>query len=158
LPIIIIIILIIEFWKQKSEINPKYNKTVKVLEWLLIIVSIIILIHIFKSFMNNPHELLNKNTLYCFFLPIIYSILFYPFLYLFRLYMHYETLFVTIKHINSNKFPNDKFKEFSYIKKRRFLFCWLNLPKLIKFSKNMKYITSKYRDIDKLLERFRKIM
>jgi hypothetical protein len=128
-PFLFFVILMLSFAESYENKNPKYKITITFLNYILGITITIILVRAVYWIQSSPNQLFQINNLIYFLYPLFYIILFYPFLYIFRLLMQYESLFARIKIRNSKK-KSDYF----YVKRKIILFCWINLVFLNKFS------------------------
>lgn len=127
--ILLFLVLIFTLISAFSEIK-KENKQVKNFsDYVLIFLFLIMLNWAIKGFTNEPDKLLAIKNLYTFFIPVILTILFFPFIYFFTLIMEYEVFLLRVKVFPNEKFS--KYKIFLYI----FKFCNFNLYKLSSFFK-----------------------
>lgn len=123
----------------------------KLTQSILSIIGITLFVFAIKQIFIRHGEFINVDTAKIFLLPIILTILYLPFLYLYVLYMKYENVYMRIG------FPfvkNDPV--FKNIKKRIFFECKLNLAKLEKLgnTKSINYILN-YEDLNKAINEFR---
>lgn len=110
-----------------SEYKEEYNQVKSFSDYVLLLVWIAILLVAVYGFISEPDKILAIENIYIFFTPILLTILFLPFIYLFALVMEYEVFLIRVKVFPQEYFP--KYKIFLYI----FKMCHLNLYKLNAF-------------------------
>lgn len=146
IPIVIILTLINAVARNKEE----YKPIEKITNTILAIIGLYILYHAILQCISGFQNFLSLHNLKSFLLPIIFTILFIPFVYLFALIAEYESLFV---RIDNTWFKNNK--ELSmYAKRQVIITCFLKLKmvKLLSQNKAMSFINAKSKsDIKKIL-------
>lgn len=90
LPVITFLYLISAY----SESNEKYQPIKAISDWVIGIIGICIIISALSTAINNPNAIIDVKTIQEFFLPIILTILFIPFIFLLALYSIYEVIFL----------------------------------------------------------------
>ncbi|MBU4179869.1 MAG: hypothetical protein KJ625_08035 [Actinobacteria bacterium] len=126
--ILVVSILVLTYAVAKTK--EEYAPVGKVIEFLLAAFILFFIGYaLFKTFADYQ-KLLTLDNLRAFFLPIILTFAYLPFLYFFALYMVYDTLFTRL-----NLFSN-KDKGLVRLARRKILIlCHINLKKLNRFAK-----------------------
>lgn len=99
LPVLSFIIMLQEF----ANLSPKNAGITKLLTSIISIFGIGLLIYTFYNITNDYANFFSFETLHSFFLPILLTILFLPYLYFISLYSVYESYFVRFDFINVKK-------------------------------------------------------
>lgn len=149
-PIISLITILFEYSKNSMQKNPKHIKANKFLQSILSIFGIAILIYISYKTFSDYRNLLTETNLKSFYLPIILTLISFPFYYFLAIIIIYEDFFIRINFMFNDK---RKVKE---VKKSILLIANINLNKLTKiknsFEKKFVYeqsIKSYIRSISK---------
>lgn len=147
IPIIsfIVILDIVAGYKNEHRVVKKLTQSI------LSIIGITLFIFAIKQISIRQGEFINVDTAKIFLLPIILTILYLPFLYLYVLYMKYENLYLRIGFRFDKNDP-----VFKRIKKKIFFECNLSFQKLEKLekTKSINYILN-YEDLNKAINEFR---
>lgn len=109
--------------------NKETQPVKQLLDIVLAIIGFVFAGFAFRGVLSDFYNLTTVDNLKVFFLPILLSIFYIPFLYFFALFVAYELLFVNIDIWLARDKALAKFT-----KRRILLFCRLNLRKLNKFS------------------------
>ncbi|MES2380033.1 MAG: hypothetical protein V4538_03265 [Bacteroidota bacterium] len=126
-PILVLSSALITF----SESVPKYEQVNKLLNKLVILISLLLIaIAVYKIF-KDYQTVLSLNTAFSFLLPPILMVLHIPFLYLLALYMNYEELFIDIKYFTQDEDSKKRMKS------SIFLIVNLNLNRLMMIRKKI---------------------
>lgn len=145
-PILILIFALITFAELQLDKKSEYKTIVKFLKWVLWLFGFVFIVYLFTSLSENYTLLFNVKNIYFLLFPLVYFVLYYPFLYILRLLMNYESLFIRINIKNSLRI-----KDFLYVKYKIFMFCWLNLFKLNEFSTWRSFYMENKEDIEKII-------
>ncbi len=149
IPLLFVIIAISAYVERKKE----YLHVKKMTDFILSIISIIIILYAFIKIIGNYQSFLSSENLRAFVLPPLLTFAYIPFLYLLALLFTYENLFFRIGYfIKDNQAPNKN------VKWKIFRLCCLNLCKLKRFSRYISpklVINSKEEDVMKLIGSFR---
>src|SRR5690606_10262578 len=104
------LILIIPFVTLVTILSAVANESIeqqkvkKLCEFLLALIFLIFFIHFILQTFKAPSTFINYQALQDFFVPIILTILYLPFLWFFLLYIKYEEIFVRLQfHIKDKK-------------------------------------------------------
>ncbi|UOU97844.1 hypothetical protein MUU74_15275 [Chryseobacterium daecheongense] len=125
-PIISLVTILFEYSKLSIQKNPNHIKANKLLQSILLIFGISILIYIsYKTFVDYKN-LLTEDNIKSFYLPIILTLITFPFYYFLALIIIYEEFFVRINCMFNDR---DKVKE---IKKNILINANINLNKITK--------------------------
>lgn len=133
--------------ENSSKSNPDHRKTASCLKGLFAGVGVLIFIYVFYKTLIDYKSLVTVENLKSLFLPVVYTFLLLPFLYLLALYMNYEVLFIRLPYLIDNK------KELLKMKLNILLLANLNLKKLYKISANLNFATYTGQEIRKSLKR-----
>lgn len=95
------------FFAQNEE---KYQQVEKLISWVMVVIVVGILSYEVYMLVNNFNKIAHKDTIRNFILPIIYPILFVPFLWLLSIYVAYEGVFARLEFILGNKQLSEKAK------------------------------------------------
>lgn len=123
--------------ESKEEFKPVKN----ILDYLFSILGLGYLIFVIIKIVQDSSSFMKIDNLKSFLLPIILTILFIPFAYLYALMMLYQTFFIRLKFT----IKNDKYL-INYSKWRTLWMCNLSLRKLNKVSKSMIFFDIKTRE------------
>jgi len=126
IPIITIIVVMNALAGTKEEFGPVKKLT----DGILAILGITILGYTIVKISGDFRNLATSENILSFLLPILLSITYLPFLYLFTLAITYEMLFMRLNFIIKD---NKKLAKFA--KKKILCLCHFNLKKINKFSK-----------------------
>lgn len=139
-------------WKLYTN-NPEYTKVAKFFEIILLWLVIFLIVRLLVLLVYDYEQLFDVQNLYFFLYPIILSVLYIPFLYLLRLMMNYESLFIRINPVNWWWERNARHIKYGIAK-----FCHFNLHKLNKFSDffGRNYFLQDKPDIEDLILKFNK--
>jgi hypothetical protein len=136
--------------ENSSRTNADHLKTASCLKGLFAGLGILIFIYVFYKTLVGYKSLITVENLKSLFLPVVYTFLLLPFLYLLALYMNYEVLFIRLPYLIDNK------KERLQMKLHILLLANLNLKKLHKISTNLNFATYTGQEIRKSLKRILK--
>lgn len=136
--------------EHSSKTNAEHLKTASCLKGLFTGLGILIFIYVFYKTAIDYKSLITIENLKSLFLPVIYTFLLLPFLYLLALYMNYEILFIRLPYLIDNK------KELLKVKLNILLLANLNLRKLHKISTNLNFATYTGQEIRRSLKRILK--
>ncbi|MDD5288827.1 MAG: hypothetical protein PHY28_06950 [Dehalococcoidales bacterium] len=149
-PIVTLFVIIAAFTEKKKEYLP-VNKIANV---IIGIFGFIVLIFSIEKINNDFTNFWVLHNLTAFLLPITLLITFIPFLYLTALYMAYELLYKRLElFIGKDK------EIYYYAKKKTFLLCKLNLPRINKFAKERTVSFAGFNNkagIEKTISQFKK--
>lgn len=133
--------------ENSSRSNAEHLKVASCLKSIFSAIGVVIIIYVcYKTFVDYKSLIIAKN-LKSLFLPVVYTFLLLPFLYLLALYMNYEILFIRLPFLIDNK------KELVTMKLNILLLANLNLKKLYKISTNLNFATYTNQEIRKSLKR-----
>lgn len=127
-PILIIIFALSAYVETRNE-DPRVKT---LLNTLLSFYGIVVIVYTIIEIVKDLDSFFAVENLRSFIFPLIMIILFFPFLYLYSLYVLYESFFSMIK-VSSREDKN----YYKYAKRKLFKICFLNLRKLKKFSKEL---------------------
>jgi len=99
IPFLIIIMMSIEFIKEKEE----FRNVRKLLEWILTIIGFGILSITIRYLWLEWQNVVTIQTIFNFLLPFILTVMIIPFIYCLALLIEYETIFTRIDIFTSNK-------------------------------------------------------
>ncbi|MFC4479759.1 hypothetical protein [Flavobacterium chungangensis] len=136
--------------ENSSRSNADHLKTASCLKSLFAGLGILIFIYVFYKTLIDYKSLITAENLKSLFLPVVYTFLILPFLYLLALYMNYEVLFIRLPYLIDNK------KERLQMKLNILLLANMNLKKLHKISTNLNFATYDGREIKKSLKKILK--
>lgn len=136
--------------ENSSRSNVDHLKTASCLKSLFAGLGILIFIYVFYKTLIDYKSLITAENLKSLFLPVVYTFLILPFLYLLALYMNYEVLFIRLPYLIDNK------KERLQMKLNILLLANMNLKKLHKISTNLNFATYDGREIKKSLKKILK--
>lgn len=126
MPIITLIFLLDVFTNNKE----KYSSVKKLMKTLQTVIGFFLIYYFISNLVSSYQGFVSYNTLKSFLLPIILSLFFLPFIYLFLLYAKYDMIFIRLKMGSS------KSKELTkYAKKEIIKTCLLNINKVKKLLK-----------------------
>jgi hypothetical protein len=130
IPVVTFITILYEYSKVSLLTKPEHKKVNKFLKSILSIFGIILLISALIRLINEFQNLFTFDNVKSIYLPIILTILSFPFYYFLALSMIYETFFIRINFM----FKDQKIKK--EIKKQIIINANLNLNKLTNIQKN----------------------
>ncbi|MFZ0599006.1 MAG: hypothetical protein WAM46_18615, partial [Flavobacterium sp.] len=136
--------------ENSSRTNAEHFKTASCLKGLFTGLGILIFIYVCYKTAIDYKRLITDENLKSLFLPVVYTFLLLPFLYLLALYMNYEVLFIRLPYLIDNK------KERLKMKLNILLIANLNLKKLYKISTNLNFATYTDQEIRKSLKKILK--
>lgn len=136
--------------ENSSRTNPEHLKTASCLKGLFAGFGILIFIYVFYKTAVDYKSLITLENLKSLFLPVVYTFLLLPFLYLLALFMNYEVLFIRLPYLIDNK------KEVLKVKLNILLMANLNLRKLHKISTNLNFDTYTSQEIRSSLKKILK--
>jgi len=125
-PIISFITILFEYSKNSMQKNPDHIKANKFLQSILSIFGISILVYISYKTFSDYENLLTKANMKSFYLPIVLTLLSFPFYYFLALIINYEDFFVRINFMFNDK---NKVRE---VKKNILIIANINLNRLTK--------------------------
>jgi hypothetical protein len=129
IPIITLIVMLSTYAGLKQE----YKRVKTFLDYVLGIFGLCLLVFTFRELIMGFQNFTTVKNLRDFFLPLMFSVVLLPFVYIMALYMQYEMFFVRIDIANTN---SDLIK---YAKRKVLIACNFNLSKINKVSKNAGY-------------------
>jgi hypothetical protein len=107
--LITIFILILLITVSKTDV--KYNITKKFFNGILSLILLVLFIIFIRNLLINPNSFININTVIIFTLPAFLTITLLPYLYLFALYMEYDSFYSRLKVVvNDSKTYKYAFK------------------------------------------------
>jgi hypothetical protein len=136
-----------------AETKDEYKPVKKLMNWVISLIGIVILIFTVRNAINSVSDIDFVNITASFCLPIILSLLYLPFAYLFAVSAKYEILFIRM----SFKEPTDKITIQSH-RWKVIRACKLSYNKLHKFEKEYirrMYVTMKNTDFESLIKDFK---
>ena len=146
MPILFIIVLISAF----AELKEEYRLVKKVFDYILGIIGICFILFAFANIFIDFRSFANMDNLRSFLLPPILTIVFLPFMYLFTLFIMYESYFIRLDIFNENKAIT------RYAKRKILALCHLNLKMLNKLSKEVKIMKIfNKNDVQTILQKFK---
>ena len=146
IPILFIIVVLLAYAESKKE----YVDVKKVLDYILGIIGICFIIFALSNIFMNFPSFANLDNLRSFLLPPILTLAFLPFIYLFALYIVYESFFLRIDIFNENKAIT------RYAKRKIFALCHLNLRRLNKLSRKVGSMKiNNKNDVLKIFKKFK---
>jgi hypothetical protein len=125
-PTITLIIIVYEYSKYTMHKNPKHINANKFLQFILSLFTVFIFSHIIYKIIFDYKQLFTNSNIKSLYLPILLTILSFPFYYFLALIMIYEEFFVRINFMFSSK------KIRRQVKKNILLNANFNLNKLTK--------------------------
>jgi hypothetical protein len=129
IPIVSFIVMLNAFAKSKLE----YKQVSNLFSFILGVFGLFLLAFTINKIVLDFQDFASIKNLRDFFLPLLFSIVLFPFVYIMALVMQYEMIFVHIDFANKNP---DVAK---YAKRKVLTACHINLPKLNKVSKKAGY-------------------
>jgi len=142
------IIMILAITKLFAADKPEFKPIQKPVDILLSIYGVIVILYSLIYVYLDYSTLINIENIKSILLPIAYTIFLLPFIYLFALFVNYETIYTRLKIANKNT-SNVRYSFF-----RVFLYFNFRLNKLIGWSKRAGFLKVFNRsDIDELLSR-----
>ena len=145
-PIVSLIVMLNVIAKSK----PEYKQVKVLLDYALALFGLVIIIFTFREIFVDFQNFATIKNLRDFFLPPLFTITFFPFVYFMALYMQYEDLFVRVDFANKNSSST------KYAKQKIFATFHLNLSKLTKFSKNVGFANFNSKgDVSDLIKKVR---
>ncbi|MBZ4035353.1 hypothetical protein K6T82_11295 [Flavobacterium sp. 17A] len=136
--------------ENSARTNADHLKTASCLKGLFAALGILIFIYVCYKTAIDYKSLMTVENLKSLFLPVVYTFLLLPFLYLLALYMNYEVLFIRLPYLIENK------KERLKMKLNILLLANVNLKKLHKISTNLNFATYTGQEIKKSLKKILK--
>jgi len=149
LPIIAFIFAIYTFSEYYSEYENVKNFLLKIIA----IITVIFFIFTFKMAIEIYPSLDPIDVMVEFSIPIVFSIIFIPLIYLFSIYSKYEQIFIRMQ-IKGQIVKNKK----NYHKKKVFLACGLSYNKLCRFQKEFikeMYLGMSEKEFDDIIKKFK---
>lgn len=151
LPVELIVIPVVSFiviLNAFAGLKPEYERVSKLLNFILGVFGLCLIAFTFREVILDFQNFASLKNLRDFFLPILFSIVLSPFIYIMALISQYEMFFIRIDFANKNP---DVAK---YAKKKVITACHINLSKLNTVSKKAGY--PKVSDKKDILEWFKK--
>ena len=136
LPVELIVIPVVSFIATSNafaESKPEYKQVRKLLNFILGVFGLYLLSFTIREIVLDFQNFASLKNARDFFLPILFSLVFLPFVYVMALIMQYEMFFIRIDIANKN---SDVAK---YVKGKVLAACHINLSKLNEVSKNAGY-------------------
>ena len=130
---IIPIITFIVMLNAYAELKPEFKQVKIFLGYVLGIFGLYLLAFTIRELVIDFRNFATLNNLRDFFLPLLFSIVFLPFVYFMALLMQYESFFTRID------FANKESGVAKYAKRKIVMACHFNLSKLNKVSKSAGY-------------------
>ena len=134
MPIVIFMTMI----QSYSEVYNEYSKVKKLMNNIFTFLGIGYFIFAIYKIVIDFKEFASTDNLRAFLFPIVMTIIFIPFAYLYALLMHYQSFFVRLKFT----IKNDK-QLIKYAKRKTFRMCNFSLSKLKKLSREMIFFNVK---------------
>lgn len=134
--------------------DAKYKQVKVLLDWIIALLSVLILYFTVKKAITTYSELGAIDTFVSFFIPILFSALYVPVAYFFAVYAKYQTLFVRMNF----KSPRDKKIRFKH-KLQIIFICKLSYTKVCRFERdyvNGLYVRMSEDDFNSLIADFSK--
>lgn len=134
-------------YQEKNETN---LRTVKIINFLLNIFSLVIIIFTINQLINNYNSIEIVRNLKSFFLPLMLILFYLPFYYMVILYSKYEMIFISmqffIKDINLN----------NHLKRKVFTYCFLDYSRLKRIHQNLYHFqkNNTKSEIDESFDKF----
>lgn len=138
--IIVPVVILIALMSGVSSSKPEYKQVKILLDYLLGIFGIVLIIFTFYRIVTDFQNFATLNNLRDFLLPILFTIAFLPFTYMMALFIKYESVFIRIDIVNTNK---DLAR---YAKQKIVMACHINLRKLNRLSKEAKMLRFNDKD------------
>ena len=113
-----------------AESKPEYKRVKVFLNYVLGLFGLVLLVYTFRGIFVDFQNFATIKNLRDFFLPVLFTLFFLPFIYFMALSMQYESLFTRVNFANKNSSIT------RYAKRKIFATCNISLSKLTKFSKN----------------------
>jgi hypothetical protein len=146
--IVIPIVSLIVMLNAYAESKPEYKQVSKLLNFILGVFGFYLIAFTFREIILDFQNFASLKNLRDFFLPILFSVVLLPFVYVMAVFIQYETFFIRIDFANKNP-------DFAKYAKRKVLAtCHINLSKLNKVSKKAGY--PNVNDKKDVLEWFKK--
>lgn len=136
-----------------SQYEIKYAILGKLFNRILSLFGLALLIYVIRSLFLYHDELITRNTLNSFLLPILLTLLFLPFLYIAKLIADYEMFFVRLQIF----IPQDR-RLRSYVRRKTLQNCHFDLFKLARFQKtalSSNWELSNQLGVDRLVKTFK---
>lgn len=127
--VVIPVISIIAILRTYAEIKPEYKKVKVFLDYVLGLFGLVLLAFTFRELSLDFQNFASIKNVRDFFLPLLLTLLFLPFVYVMALYMQYDSLFTRVDFANRNP------ELAIYLKLKVFTTCHISLSKLNSFSK-----------------------
>ncbi|MFA5211560.1 MAG: hypothetical protein WC414_03610 [Patescibacteria group bacterium] len=136
-----------------ADIKTEYSQIKKIIGSFLSIITILLIVFFVYKVIDDYQSFLSLNNLRSFFIPLILSFLFMPFLYLFAVVMAYDDFFSRLKlFLRSDQII------YQYTKKQVIRLCFFNLSKLNKFSRKNSSELQKIKnksDVENMIYQFK---
>lgn len=126
MPIITLILLLDIFTDNKE----KFSSVKKLIKTLQTTIGLFLIYYFINNLVSSYQGFISYNTLKSFLLPIVLSLFFLPFIYLFLLYAKYDMIFVRLKMGSSKSKEITQYAKIEIIKT-----CLLNINKVKKLLK-----------------------
>lgn len=136
-----------------SQYDPKYAMIGNLFSGVLSVLGLLLLIYVIRSLYLYHADLMTRDTLNSFLLPILLTLLFLPFLYTAKLISDYEMFFVRLQIF----IPQDR-RLRSYVRWQTLQNCHFDLFKLARFQKNAlssNWELSNQQGVDRLVQTFK---
>jgi hypothetical protein len=133
--ILVLIVTVIVLLKVIAESKPEYRQVKVFLDYALGLLGIALIVFTLREVVVDFQNVVTLKNIRDFFLPVVFTVTFLPFVYLMALYMQYETLFIRVDFFNTNR------ELARYAKQKILTTCHVNLSKLNRFSKNVGSLT-----------------
>lgn len=147
--IVIPIIALVALTSGYASVKPEYKQVKSFLDFILGVFGIVLILFTIKEIGSDFQGFLSLRNLRDFSLPILFTLVFLPFIYILALFIQYESLFVRIKIFNKDQ------RLAKYTIWKIFLVCQLSLRKLNKFEKSVGVIkVNSKEDVEVLLNKF----
>lgn len=112
------------------ESKPEYKRVKTLLNSVLGLLGLVVIVFTVREILIDMEGFVSIENLKSFFLPLLFTLTFLPFVYLVALYIQYESLFVRVNVANKS---SDLAK---FAKWKIFTTCHVDLSKLTRLSKN----------------------
>jgi len=131
-----------------SDTDKKYEIVKKILNYIFILIGAIFISYSFYMIISDFKNFATVDNLENFYLPLLLSFLFIPFVYVFALYCTYEIFFIRLKYFVREK------KLLRYLKIQTLYRINLNIEKLNRWTKYI-YTTWDFKEKQEVNEAFR---
>lgn len=133
-----------------AETDEQYKSVKKFLDFVLSVMGIVFVAYALYQVSTDFGNFASKKTIIDFSLPILFTIMFLPFVYLIALYSNYETLFLRMPFFIENQ------RVLSYSKRKTVLSFGFNLKAINRWCSHFNSLLIKEKkDIDEAIKEFK---